>query len=194
MCSVVTLVPPPANAFDSEPDEGALVGRAQAGDERAFAALYHRHAKQVARVVSKIMGPDLEFDDLVQNTFIEVSRTMGKLRTPSAFGGYCATIAVRLCQRVLQQRRRRAWLQLLMPDHETTVPAEPTASNRDVDVDTLYAALDELSPKLRVPWVLHRVEEQTLPNVAQLCDVSLATVKRRIAAAEVLLNRRLHAR
>jgi DNA-directed RNA polymerase specialized sigma24 family protein len=50
-----------------------------------------------------------------------------------------------------------------------------------------------LPGKLRVPWVLNRIADETLPEVATLCDTSLATVKRRIAEAEKRLKRRLDA-
>ena len=44
---------------------------------------------------------------------------------------------------------------------------------------------------LRIPWVLHRVERLSLPETAAACEVSLATVKRRIADAEARIERRL---
>ena len=42
-----------------------------------------------------------------------------------------------------------------------------------------------------MPWTLARVEELTLPEVAAACEVSLATIKRRIALADERLQRRL---
>src|SRR5436190_514218 len=58
-------------------------------------------------------------------------------------------------------------------------------------VDELYDALDRLPPDLRVPWVLARIEQSTLPEVARICEISLATVKRRIADADARIERRL---
>ena len=43
----------------------------------------------------------------------------------------------------------------------------------------------------RVPWVLARIEGQALTEVANACECSLATAKRRIAEAETRLTRRL---
>ena len=48
---------------------------------------------------------------------------------------------------------------------------------------------DRLPAKLRIPWVLSRIADESLPDVAVLCETSLATVKRRIALAEERLAR-----
>jgi RNA polymerase sigma-70 factor (ECF subfamily) len=58
-------------------------------------------------------------------------------------------------------------------------------------VEELYDVLDRIPPKLRVPWVLARIEGETLPRVADACGVSLATVKRRVSEAETRIRRRL---
>jgi RNA polymerase sigma-70 factor (ECF subfamily) len=58
-------------------------------------------------------------------------------------------------------------------------------------VDELYDALYRLPDQLRIPWVLARVEQQPLKDVADACAVSLATVKRRILEADERLERKL---
>jgi DNA-directed RNA polymerase specialized sigma24 family protein len=52
------------------------------------------------------------------------------------------------------------------------------------EVDELSRALQRMPPRVRIPWILHRVMGETLPAVADIEGVSLATIKRRIAAAE----------
>ena len=43
----------------------------------------------------------------------------------------------------------------------------------------------------RMDQALHAVDGETLPDVARLCDISLATAKRRISVADTRLDRRL---
>ena len=67
----------------------------------------------------------------------------------------------------------------------------PTASpEHAVELRALYAALDVLPADVRVPLVLHRVEGFGLEEVASLMEVSLATVKRRIAEGHAALEDR----
>ena len=58
-------------------------------------------------------------------------------------------------------------------------------------VDELYDALDRLPNKLRVPWVLTRIGDMGLEQAADACEVSVATLKRRVALADERLARRL---
>jgi RNA polymerase sigma-70 factor (ECF subfamily) len=62
--------------------------------------------------------------------------------------------------------------------------AQPGAgTEKRILVATVYRALDRIPANERVPWTLRHVEGESLDQVAVLCDVSLATVKRRIGAA-----------
>lgn len=170
-----------------EPSDETLVARVRAGDDAAFRLLYRRHARYVASVVVRICGDDGELDDIVQDTFVRVSQRIDTLRDPARVRPWAVTIAVRITTERLQRRRKRGRLRQAVTAHHPQM-SDP----RDrVRVDELYAALDQVPPKYRVPWVLNRVEGQGLEAVAEACDVSLATVKRRIAEAQRRLDRRL---
>ena len=100
---------------------------------------------------------------------------------------------------------RRAWLApgKEASDMAVTLPRNSPASNRqreqrptgssarDSRWRDLYDALGRLPADLRLPWSLHRIERLSIPETAAACEVSPATVKRRIADAEERLTRRL---
>jgi RNA polymerase sigma-70 factor (ECF subfamily) len=152
-----------------------------------FEALYAKHSRYVAGVVHRLMGQDGEVDDIVQETFVDAIEGLERLRDPSAVRAWLVTVAVRRARRVLASRRRRMMFAFW------TVDFAPRASDpRDrAPVDELYDALARVPADLRIPWVLHRVERLSLPETAAACEVSLATVKRRIADAEERIERRL---
>jgi len=153
----------------------------------AFAALYERHARVVASVVYRLLGSDADVDDVVQETFLDAAAELGRIKNSEAVRSWLITVAVRRVHRLLRKRRRRAFLFSCFAELSARA-SDPR--DRQV-VDDLYEALDDLSPDLRVPWTLARIEELTLPEVARACEVSLATVKRRIALAEERLEKRL---
>jgi RNA polymerase sigma-70 factor, ECF subfamily len=153
-----------------------------------FVAIYERHARYVAGVVHRIMGRvDAELDDIVQETFLDAFESLSRIEDPAAIRAWLVTVAVRRTRRILARRRRRALFAFWAADFA------PRASDpRDRQpVDELYDALGRIPEDLRIPWVLHRVEQMSLPETAVACEVSLATVKRRIADAEERLERRL---
>jgi DNA-directed RNA polymerase specialized sigma24 family protein len=69
----------------------------------------------------------------------------------------------------------------------------PRASDpRDArSADDLYDALDRLPAKLRIPWILARIGAMSLDQAADVCEVSVATLKRRIVEAEARIERKL---
>lgn len=170
------------------PDDAALVAQACGGDDRAFAALYKRHARYVAGVVYRLMGNDADLDDVMQEAFSDAAESLASLKDPAGLRSWLVRIAVRRCYKRLARRRR--W-HFFLGEAALTTPtsSDPRARHR---VDALYEALGTLSPELRTPWVIHVIEGQTLPEAAKICDVSLATVKRRILEAETRLQRCLH--
>ena len=157
-------------------------------DPETFEAIYAAHARYVAGVVHRIMGrTDGELDDIVQDTFLDAFEGLQTIDEPRAVRAWLVTVAVRRTRRILARRRRRALFAFFAKDYG------PRASDpRDRSaVDDLYDALGRIPEDLRIPWVLHRVEQMSLPEAATACEVSLATVKRRIADAEERLERRL---
>jgi RNA polymerase sigma-70 factor (ECF subfamily) len=170
-------------------DDARLVVRARGDDEAAFRVLYARHCHYIAGVVYRLLGDDAELDDVVQDTFVDAAGGIDDLVEPASLRRWLVVVAVRKVKALLARRRRRRWFRWAL------VQLSPAASNPHdrQPVDELYEALDRLPVKLRVPWVLSRIADESLSDVAAACDASLATVKRRIAEAEERLKRRLDA-
>jgi RNA polymerase sigma-70 factor (ECF subfamily) len=173
-------------ALVPETDE-VLVERAAAGDPRAFAQLYRRHARYLAGVVFRLMGDSSELDDVLQETFLICLSTLGKLERAERLRPWLVTIAVRRVQRRFSARARRRWLSGQL----SLVSAQSSDPHVSREVRELYRVLEGLSPKLRLPWTLTRIEGDRLEDVAKYCDISLATLKRRLIRADEYVNRRL---
>jgi len=156
-------------------------------EESAFAALYTRHAPYVARVAFRLLGTESDVDDVVQETFLDAAAAIGDLLDPNAVRSWLVAIAVRRVHKVLRKRQRRNLFAMLFAQ---VSPASSDPRDRQ-PVDDLYDALDHLRDDVRIPWALARIEQLTLSEVARICNISLATVKRRIADADERLERRL---
>lgn len=166
-------------------DDAELVDRVRRSDADACRMLYARHARYVAGVVFRLLGADQDVDDIVQEAFVDALEGIGALKDPARLRSWLVTIAVRKVNRVLSARRLRrrltSSLALLVPNSQAPMAGW--------SVDELGRALDELPAKLRVAWILGRVEQLELTEVASICAISLATAKRRIAEAEQRLRR-----
>lgn len=189
-CTFVALPAERSRPVAVIPDDALLVEQARGGDERAFSALYRRHSRYLAGVAYRLMGDGSELDDVVQETFVLASLRLSALREPEKIRSWLVSIAIRRVKRRLAARQRRRFLRREVREHGPRV-SDPELR---AEIDDLYDALDRIPPRLRIPWVLARIEGESLEDVAQMAGISLATVKRRLATAEEYLSRRLHAR
>jgi RNA polymerase sigma-70 factor (ECF subfamily) len=180
----------PRQAARGQPaDDAGLVELVRRRDRDAYRLLYARYAHYLAGVIYRLLGADHELDDIVQESFVDAVEGMGSLQEASRLRPWLVTIAVRKVNRVLWARRRRARLEgglaIILPKSHS--PTEAWSA------DELVRALDQLSPRLRVPWTLSRIEQLELTDVANACAISVATAKRRIGDADRRLRRWLDA-
>jgi RNA polymerase sigma-70 factor (ECF subfamily) len=167
--------------------DGVLVSQTLSGDESAFRLLYQRHAPYLAGVACRLMGDTLELDDVVQETFLVALARLGRLRDPTRIRRWLITVAARIARRKLMARKRRRLLAMEVLDREL-LTRNPEISK---EVGNLYDALGRLSAKLRLPWILAKLEGCDMHEVGEACGISPSTAKRRVARADQSLRRKL---
>jgi RNA polymerase sigma-70 factor (ECF subfamily) len=178
------------NSAGLGPTDTALVVAARAGEAWAQEALFRRYARMVNGLAFRVLGRDSDVDDLVQDAFFEALRNLDRLENPQAFASWLGSIVVRTAGKRL---RRRALLNRLGIRRNTPIDADSVVSREAspeirAELTRLYACLDGMHPESRMALVLHRVEGMSLPEAAEMMGLSLSTVKRRIQAAERVLE------
>jgi RNA polymerase sigma-70 factor (ECF subfamily) len=174
-------------------DDAALVLRARRGDSSAYALLFERHAPALARLLGCLTGSRADAEDALQETFVIAFERFGQLRQADALRSWLAQIAVSQARRLF--RRRKLWRLFGREgtrDLALDCLASPTAPPEACAELALVAqALDAVPMRERVAWVLRFVEDYQLDEVADACDCSLATAKRRIVAAQAVVEAHL---
>jgi RNA polymerase sigma-70 factor (ECF subfamily) len=177
---------------DTAPDDATLVWNARRGDRWAEEALYRRHVGYIAGMVARLLGGAVEAEDVVQDTFALGLDRLRTLRDPAAVRAWLAQIAVSQVRRRLRRTKLLTRLGLHPSlDHlqlESLAVEEADADTR-AELASLGEALARLPTDDRLAWMLRHVEGQPLKDVARLSRCSLATAKRRIAAASQELRR-----
>jgi RNA polymerase sigma-70 factor, ECF subfamily len=152
--------------------------------------VFRAYSGYVASVAMRLLGCNEEVDDVVQEVFVAAMRGLQTLRDPNAIRGWLATVAVRSARRRL--RRRRLWAVLgrdTTPDYDQLAVA--ATQDNALLIKRAYRVLDTLPVDAKIAWTLRHVEGELLEAVARLCGCSLATAKRRIAAAQAALEQEL---
>jgi len=170
-------------------DDAALARLAAEKDPRAAAALWDRYASLVRGILRRTLGPVAEVEDLVQEVFIGLFRTLGGLRDPDALRSFIVGTAIRTARSELRRKRVRRWLSLTptgaLPDTEQAGALDPEARRA---VKRLYEVLDTIDDRGRMAFVLRYLEGYELTEVAEALGCSLATTKRALAKAQDRVN------
>ncbi len=145
--------------------------------------LFRRYAPYVAAIAHRLLGRDEDVDDTIQEVFVAAVRGVHALRDPAAIRGWLARVTVRVARQRLRKRRVRVFLGLDEPVVYDSVVDHSASAEQRALLARVYSVLDDLPANQRIAWSLRHIEGEPLENVATMSGCSLATAKRRIAAA-----------
>lgn len=184
------LVHSRSSKADGPDGDAALVLAARNGQRSAEEALYRRYARMVHAMAFRLMGPTADVDDLAQDAFVEALTNLASLEEPAAFSSWLGSIVVRTASKRLRRQRlmTRFGLRRAEPIDLDALPLSLSPPDVAMELRLVYAVLEKLPVEERVALVLRRVEGLELKEIAERMELSLATVKRRLSAAEVTLD------
>jgi RNA polymerase sigma-70 factor (ECF subfamily) len=167
-----------------------LVRRAQAGDTRAFEALYRAHVGRVYAICLRMVANQTRATELTQDAFVRAWQNLESFRGDSAFSSWLYRVTVNTVLVALRtQRRRTARLQttddLAVFDQEDA----HTPPGLAMDLDQAIAALPS---QARHVLVLHDLEGYRHHEIATLMGIAAGTSKAHLHRARRLLKRFLN--
>jgi len=173
--------------------ERSVVQRAQRGDEQAFATLFRLYKKRVYSVCLLMTKDFAEAEDLTQEAFLQVFRSLGSFRGDAAFSTWLYRVAVNT---VLMKLRRKS-----PPAFSLDEPVSPESPSlqRDlgkndqaltgaIDRIALRRAIQELPEGCRTIFALHEVEGYRHQEIAQLVGCSIGNSKSQLHKAKLKMR------
>jgi RNA polymerase sigma-70 factor (ECF subfamily) len=157
--------------------------------EREFEARLLESSTLIFRVAYSVLRQRQDAEDVAQEAFVRAHRRYHQLRDRQRFRAWIVRVTWRLALDYLRTTRRRSTrehqhLQLLPSSTEDMAMSSERAQR-------LWAAIDELSDKLRIVVVLNAIDGHDIREVARLLDLPEGTVKSRLHAARQQLKERL---
>jgi RNA polymerase sigma-70 factor (ECF subfamily) len=170
------------HAIDDE--LGRRLAAAAQGDEPACAWLYRRFEGPVFRLAAGMLGDAQDADEAVQDAFVYAFRNLARFDARrSSFSTWLFTIAISRCR----NKRRRKWLASI-PLHLWREPSPARPGERAVEAALeargvrrqVWAAVRELSPKLREAVALRYFGELSYAEMGGVLGVSAKTAESRV--------------
>ncbi|BBX15362.1 RNA polymerase sigma factor SigE [Mycolicibacterium duvalii] len=143
--------------------------------------LVRQHADRVYRLAYRLSGNQHDAEDLTQETFIRVFRSVQNYQ-PGTFEGWLHRITTNLFLDMVR-RRARIRMEALPEDYERVPADEPNPEQIYHDsrlAPDLQAALDSLAPEFRAAVVLCDIEGLSYEEIGATLGVKLGTVRSRI--------------
>ena len=181
--------------------KGSLEG--EGGLEGDFRKLYDRFRDRVYNVSYRITGNATDALDASQETFGILFRKIGEFRFQSRFSSWVYRIAVNASIDLKRRAssRRVASLESVQEDgdreggrfdlRDESVELPGAAASRKELEEEVQRAIGRLSPKLGAITVLRYVEHLSYEEISETLQISLGTVKSRLARAHEALDREL---
>ena len=147
------------------------------------------HSARVYRLAYRLSGNAQDAEDLTQETFVRVFRSLADF-SPGTFEGWLHRITTNLFLDMVR-RRQRIRFDALPEDTERLPGTAPSPEQvyADTHLDPqIQAALDALSPEFRVAVVLCDIEGLTYEEIAATLGIKLGTVRSRIHRGRVQLR------
>ena len=179
--------------------DSSLVSRCLRGDESAWEELVRVHSRRVYGLCYRFTNSGSESQDLTQEVFLRVFRTLHSFR---AAEGSFGTWLARLTRNLLIDHYRRTRQDRVTDSLDDQLPvlgdrsaagasrADQAVAGREAS-EILQAALQKLSPDLREAVILRDLQEMEYREIAQVLAIPEGTVKSRINRGRAELARLL---
>jgi RNA polymerase sigma-70 factor, ECF subfamily len=178
-------------ARDGDELDPERVARSQARDPAALRAFVEHYERAVFALLSRILGPRSEVEDLAQETFLRAIRALPSFdpHGTARLSTWLLTIATRLALDVCRRRTRELGSPLQVEPASGSTP-EHEVQRAELRC-AIASAVEELPADQRAAFVLAEFHGFTIEDIAEALHTPRSTVKTRLFRARAKLSRAL---
>lgn len=190
------------NTAVADGDEGKLIARLQRRDEAAFTELVREFQDRVFGLTLRMLGDRAEAEDVAQEVFITVFKSIDGFRGDARLGTWLYRIAANHCKNRLKYLGRRArsrQREFTEGVHDAEPGRRPLgafagpealAEGRQME-RLVHHALEDLPDDQRALVILRDIENLPYDEIREISGLAEGTVKSRLHRARLALQRRV---
>ncbi len=166
-------------------------------DRRAQRQLFNFYKDKVHNLVYKSLGPKFDTDDVIQQVFIELFKSLQNFKGEASLDTWVYRICVKVCTTQLRKKYRKRQIQLVFDTDHTEIHADVYANNPSAQIEkkelakAIYLALEKLDAEKRMMVVMYEMDGKSLEEIAAIADIPLGTVKSRLFHGRKILEKHL---
>jgi len=176
-------------------DDHELIVKFKNGDTSAFGDIVIKYQDRIYNLCRHMLGNAHNAEDAAQDVFLKAFQALPKFEPDASLYTWLYRIATNTC---IDYKRKPIWESLfgdsgegekLVHDRASDAPSpEKLYQSKQID-RALQINLGKLSPKLRAIIILKEIEELSYEEIADTLEISMGTVKSRIARAREELQK-----
>jgi RNA polymerase sigma-70 factor, ECF subfamily len=186
-------------------EERELLNKLKEKNEDSFRIIIDKYQKMVLNSCYRFVLNKETAEDLTQEVFIEVYRSINMFRSESKFSTWIYRIAISKSLDYLKSRKRKKRFAILksitenetsknkfeqIPENEN--PSLQTLLENEDRIKILAAAVDKLPENQKVAFTLSKYDEMSYQDISEILGVSVSSVESLIHRAKVNLRKKLY--
>lgn len=176
------------------------VDKIKAGNQQAFVELINKFQEPVMRTCMGFLHNNDDAQDITQEVFIEVFESIDKFRGDAKLSTWIYRIAVNKSLNFMRSSKKRSFFQniesvftgsdnsLVVADNNSE-PHQQMEQNETASI--LKKAIESLAKNQQIAFTMHKYEDLSYKQIAEIMDVSLSSVESLIHRAKVNLQKKL---
>jgi RNA polymerase sigma-70 factor (ECF subfamily) len=179
--------------------DAVWVAQARDGDDESFRRLVERHGRPLFRLAYRMTGNEHDAEDIVQETFLRVHRSLDRYQDRAGFATWLHRIAANCSIDLLRRRRRQPGA--LDPVDDTATHAmeslaaqapEPDHAASHADLrNQVNSALGQLSDLERAAFVFRHFEHKSIDEIGTALGLRESAAKQAVFRAVQKMRRAL---
>jgi RNA polymerase sigma-70 factor (ECF subfamily) len=158
------------------------------GDSRPFTELFHRHQRFVWRTCYWFVGNTEDTEDLVQEVFFKVYRSLAQFEGRASFQTWLYQIAANTARNELRRRSRRPQASQTPQEELVETLTADAAARAHPSLPRLAPAWERLRPEERQALHLKDLEQRPYDEITRILGISSSAAKMRVLRARLALQ------
>lgn len=183
-------------------DDG-IIEKLKQGNESAFKELVETYRSMVVNTCFSLLHNTDDAEDVAQDVFIEVFRSVENFRAAAKISTWLYRIAVNRSLNFIRDNKKRKWFQSFddaveAKKEELNRLSSSNSENPESELENsqraliLHEAIDSLPENQRIAFTLNKYEDLAYKEISEVMNLSVSSVESLIHRAKKNLQKKLH--
>ena len=183
--------------------ETDIILKLKKGDEQAFKQLVDNYQKMVVNTCFSVVHSTHDAEDIAQEVFIEVFRSIHKFRADAKISTWLYRIAVNRSLNFIRNNKKSRWFQSFddsvhTKNRELHNIQTSSTDNPEFQLENkqrtilLHEAIDSLAQNQKVAFTLSKYEELSYQEISEVMDLSISSIESLLHRAKKNLQKKLY--